>query len=334
MPSSHAGPDSPEPPSLLAAPLWSAGSLIFSVTDLTRVASHLGWLQAEVRALARRDHVRESAPPADEDVQRASDSFRYEHELITAEEAEQWLEARGLSAEDFQVYCERRAVAETGAEAEIEEAESGSAGAAIDPEDLRCHLWFSGEMARLARRAAWLLIAARQAGETTPEDGPDLDTWSRWATLLARQRNELLGGVEAKRLLEARRWPLTRVALEVTSFPDEATAREAELCLNEGSASMDEIVAGSGASRECVDGLVDELATELQEEVLTLPPGAVRRLEKPDQPPRLIRVLARTEPRADDPVVAGRVAGWLLEDRYGDLERSLVTWEHPALRLT
>ena len=40
-------------------------------------------------------------------VAAAAEAFRYEHNLITAEETERWLEERGLSLDDFTDYFVR-----------------------------------------------------------------------------------------------------------------------------------------------------------------------------------------------------------------------------------
>src|SRR5262245_26113626 len=50
--------------------------------------------------------------PDEETVQTLSEQFRYDHDLITAEETEEWLAARGLTLDDFADYFLRRAVLE------------------------------------------------------------------------------------------------------------------------------------------------------------------------------------------------------------------------------
>src|ERR1700730_11129644 len=44
----------------------------------------------------------------DDAVNEAAESFRYQHDLITAEETEQWLGARGLTLDDFSDYLARQ----------------------------------------------------------------------------------------------------------------------------------------------------------------------------------------------------------------------------------
>ncbi len=41
-------------------------------------------------------------------VAAAAEAFRYEHDLITAEETERWLEKRALSLDDFTDYFVRQ----------------------------------------------------------------------------------------------------------------------------------------------------------------------------------------------------------------------------------
>ena len=322
----------------LAALLWSAGGFALSISDLIRVATHLGWLDDEIRWMARCDTILELAGPEAEDVQLESESFRYSHDMLTAEETERWLEARDLTLDDFQLHCERLAVAaaakDSGQPEPGEDAAAASARLGLDDEAWRIHLWLSGQMHRLARQCAWLLIAAREAGEPLPGSMPDNATWRHWGTLLKQQTNALLSGSRVARSLEIHRWPLTRLSVEVTEFPDDGMAREAELCLTEGSATMEEIAESAGAAREVQDCLIDELAQELQNEVVTLPVGGVRLVERPDRRPCLIRVLARIEPSLEDPSVRARIAQSLQEDLYGSIEQDVISWEHPLLRLT
>src|SRR6202030_1654460 len=46
--------------------------------------------------------------PDDDAIDEMAEMFRYEYDLITAEETERWLEARGLTLEEFTDYFARR----------------------------------------------------------------------------------------------------------------------------------------------------------------------------------------------------------------------------------
>ena len=59
--------------------------------------------------LAAEKHADESELELDDDeLDAAAEGFRYDHDLITAEETEQWLAARSLSLDAFSSYFARR----------------------------------------------------------------------------------------------------------------------------------------------------------------------------------------------------------------------------------
>lgn len=329
------GPTPGESQAPLDAALFSAGRLVLRLSDLLTISNALGWLDGDIRWIVRCDRRRESLPPDDDAIQQASEEFRYQWDLLTAEETERWLEQRSLSFEDFQLHCERQAVATSdGADDEpIADLASAAADAGLDDESWRVHVWLAGRVHALARRCAWLLVAAREAGRTLPDIMPGVETWREWEKLLEEQRESSLAGAKATRVMEVDRWPLTRVEVEVTEFSDESMVREAELCLAEKSATLEEIVSGTGATLESFDSLVEDLPSELQELILTLPTGNVRRWIVPDEPPRLVRMLARRDPTLDDHDVREAVGRRLQEDLYGSIERELISWDHPLLRL-
>jgi hypothetical protein len=95
------------------APIFAFQDRIFSTGDIIRAAWCRGELEEPwdelVLALECERTATESELPIDDAiVQTMSEQFRYEHDLITAEETEQWLEDRGLTLEDFSGHFTRR----------------------------------------------------------------------------------------------------------------------------------------------------------------------------------------------------------------------------------
>jgi len=62
-------------------------------------------IECETRAGAAEDEA--DRTPDDAELQALSEQFRYDRDLITAEETERWLEERGLTLDDFSAYCLR-----------------------------------------------------------------------------------------------------------------------------------------------------------------------------------------------------------------------------------
>src|SRR5437016_6540976 len=98
----------------------------------------------------------------------ASIAFRYEHDLITAEETERWLEDRSLSLSEFSEYFARRYWGRTYT-GKVNPAERSYQAASPDERDLLLvDLTLSGELDRLAERLSWRIAA--QANEKTDVD--------------------------------------------------------------------------------------------------------------------------------------------------------------------
>jgi hypothetical protein len=301
--------------------------------DLIRASSALGWLKEECAWMAACDRAREEDPPEEASVQDACDTYRYEHDLLTAEETEEWLEGRELTMEEFQVHGERLAVASRvpGPPASADDA-AGAWEMEFDEEELRVHLWLSGKLESLARRCAWLVAAAVESGEVLPGSPPDVEVWRGWERLVEERTKSLLASSEALRVLKSQSWPLTRVTLEIVEFEDESVAREAELCAQEGSADLQEIARETGARRKIEESLVRDLPDEWQGWLMSLPPGGVVRLPAGDTPSQLVRVLAKREPTLEDEDSRRLVAQRLQENCFGEAERRVIEWVDSRLR--
>ena len=97
----------------------------------------------------------------DSAIDAAAEQFRYQHDLITAEETERWLEERGLDLGDFSAYFVRHYWAETANETAGDAIDYLSASAELRAL-LTIELILFGELERMAGRSSWR-IAARQA---------------------------------------------------------------------------------------------------------------------------------------------------------------------------
>src|SRR2546428_11910164 len=100
--------------------------------------------------------------PDESAISGAAEAFRYEHDLITAEETEAWLENRGLTLDDFSDYFTRRYCASTVNEKVVpEEIEYISATPKLH-QLFMAELILSGELNRMTT-ALMFRLAARCA---------------------------------------------------------------------------------------------------------------------------------------------------------------------------
>src|SRR4029079_15763148 len=93
--------------------IFVCGDRSFTVRDVINAALFRGELEPEwknlLRLLAAEKKADEQDLEFDDDaIDAAAERFRYEHDLITAEETEQWLAGRGLGLGDFGAYFVQR----------------------------------------------------------------------------------------------------------------------------------------------------------------------------------------------------------------------------------
>ncbi len=91
----------------------TCGSQEYTPRDAIEAALFRGELDSTWKEFLRCAQAEKRADELDIDLDEsaiaaAAEAFRYEHDLITAEETEAWLAARGLTLDDFSDYFTRR----------------------------------------------------------------------------------------------------------------------------------------------------------------------------------------------------------------------------------
>jgi hypothetical protein len=194
----------------------------------------------------------EDALPTAEQLDKAARAFRYEHNLISAQEAHDWLERLALTAEDWLEYLRRRV-----ARGQFpDDAPSRSVAPPWSARQLHAEAVCSGTLERLARelatRAACLALSDGRCEqelreEETIDEGILADA-CRLGIRIARSRERLMylarversyRGVRARALsasaiaqeVAAHRLEWTRIVCDTLSFESAASAREAALCV-------------------------------------------------------------------------------------------------------
>ncbi|MDB6147170.1 MAG: hypothetical protein JWO45_834 [Spartobacteria bacterium] len=292
----------------------------------------------------------------------AAEAFRYEHDLITAEETEQWLAARGLSLDDFGDYFARQSCGKKLAD-EVAFSKMDYVSA---PGELRqlfaADSILSGDLDRMTSQLVWRL-AARAAQEAEPEalsteearffdrhslKPAELPTWlsslGREATwfgeMLAmeaayRDRCETLLVPQARQHeLSTMRLPLTRFVTEVLEVESRDAAQEALFCVREDGMSMEEVAAEGRYPHRHIEFLLEDLPMDLQQKFLSVSPGDVLEPMPRGDGFELCRITQKLEPKADDPAVRSRIEQRLLDRHFSDLSSKHVERRLGAATLT
>jgi hypothetical protein len=331
----------------------ACGTQEYAARDAIDAAVFRGELEDEwqkfLRHLAAEQRAEDLELELDESaISAAAEAFRYEHDLITAEETEAWLANRGLTSEDFSDYFARQycvgAVHETFSPDEIDYTSA-------DPElrDLfLAELILSGELENMTTKLMWRLAARAAGNEPTPDkvsieqrkfldrvgiQPPQLTNWleqlgrdSQWlnemfAIEAAYQTycDRLLVPEARQRELRTLRLRLTRFGVEMIQLESRDAAKEALFCVREDGMSMEEVATEGGYPYQRGDFLLEDLPVDLQPKYLSASAGDLLEPVPHGDGFELCRIIEKIEPEADDPGVQSRVDQRLLDHDFSEL---------------
>lgn len=292
-------------------------------------------------------------------IDSAAETFRYDHDLITAEETEQWLASRGLNLDDFSDYFARQYCGNALPELEYE-APAFGLGSLESRNVFAADLVLSGDLDAMTTQLSWRLAAAAAAEKDSvgpdaieaerqrffersaisPEEllqwleqlGRDSQWFDRMLELEAayRKRNEtLLTPQSRKREIASLRLQLTRFETELIELESRDAAKEALFCVREDGMSMEEVAAEGRYPYRCVSFLQEDIPDDLQQKFLSVTPGDVLEPIPHGESFELHRVAKKIEPQPDDPAVLERVENRILGRHYSELAARYV---EPRLR--
>jgi hypothetical protein len=340
--------------------IFACGDRSFTVRDLIDGALFRGELEPAwnelLRLVAAEARADEQDLEYDDDaIDAAAERFRYEHDLITAEETEKWLADRGLTLADFAAYFVRHYWGEQMNEVEPEPLEWLSA-----PDDmselLTKELVLSGELDRMAQRLSWR-VAARCA--TDEAVGPQLiaEEEANFYDRLGLDKGELEGWLEnlrrdhdwlremlvmevihrrdcaallsreaCQKEVAALRLPLTRFEVETIELDSLDAAREALLCARDDGMPMEEIAAEGRYPYRHPEVLLEEIPEDLQQKFLSVHPGDILEPIARGDGFHICRIVDKAEPDLDQPAVKQRAEERILDRHFADLTGRHIQW--------
>ncbi|HEY1582527.1 MAG TPA: hypothetical protein VGF73_05470 [Chthoniobacterales bacterium] len=323
---------------------------------LFRGELELTWIDL-LRLLAAEEKADEQELEYNDDaIDAAAERFRYEHDLITAEETEKWLADRALTLGDFGAYFIRHYWGEQFEEVEAEKLEYLTA-----PNKLRdllaTELILSGELDRMAQRLSWRLAALSEAGRDAVDPeliaaeethffsriGLNAERLPGWLEQIDRDANwfremlameaihqrgcaALLSKEARAREIAALRLPLTRFEVETVELDSLDAAREALLCAREDGMSMEEVAAEGRYPYRHPEVLLEEIPEDLQQKFLSVHPGTLLEPIPRGDGFHLCRIVSKAEPNLEDPVVIKRAEERILDRHFADLTTRHIQW--------
>lgn len=298
----------------IAAWLWG---------DWQRVERRVGEGLACLRFLEADDSELEPAL-----LETAAAEFRYDRNLVAAEEMTHWLEVRGLDVDEWLGFIERT-VARSVYAADLERI---VAEYPVYEEEItaaaECEAICSGIILETVRKlAAAAAFASRTA---TPPAGP---TAALDAAILARlaipglepdaavERAERIAGYRAAyddlhaaavtaenlaRIVQARHLVWMTVECRLASFATDDAAREAIFCVRDEGEDLSAVARSAGVAEERSTFVLEDLPPDLRERLLSAERGALVGPVEFRGRPTVAIVLEKRPPSLEEPAVLAR----------------------------
>jgi hypothetical protein len=260
-------------PELLGRPVFTVGGRQFRWSD---VVERVDW--DSLRKAAARP-----ATAGDRELADAEARFRYDRNLVAAEEMETWLASWGVTVREWRDHLRRELAADA------------TPSTTVDDERA---VWAEAVCSGALEQAARELAAAAAAAEATGE--PDL----------ARARERLLANAMSGDALEAlvrtRHTDWIRADCRTLVLPNEPAAREAALCIRDDGMALAEVAAQARVEMREHSVYLEDATDELGKALLSARTGElVGPLPLADRHV-LVLVDDKVEPTLGDPEILRR----------------------------
>jgi hypothetical protein len=306
---------------VMAAELWGDWKLIQQKT-LENLA-----------LLALVDAGSEAAVPEAE-IDKAADEFRYDRDLITAEELERWLARWRLDSESWLDWIHASLLRDRLTDIVLSprpEEDPDEVDAAVLTEAV-C----SGEFTRLARKlAARAAIGDReQERSQVPDDDQSApstpaerrESLVRLERSYQRFREEVLTPDALAARVKARLTDWTRINCSVLRLRGEDAAREAAMAVRQEGVDLGTLAQEIGQATEDGVEFLEEAEPEVRDVLLSARPGELVGPVSVGEEFVLVSVRAKIPPAPDDPEILERAESSLLEGLVTREIDNRITW--------
>jgi hypothetical protein len=321
-----AAPGLPTPPaSTPALPAFQCGPRVYFLDDILEAARNLGefaryrsdWLTRQGAAQAAET---EGLSPDSAAVDTATEAFRYARDLVSAEECERWLEARGLVFEDL-VGCVTRRLQSNLAEL----------GDPLEPTPeherlLRNDALLADEFNAWAKHLAQRIAVAAEAGRTIPGEASLTALWPELEAGFAAVTAAIATPERRQRALAGQRLELMRVSFDFAEFDSADAVREAILCAGEDGTTLRETAEANAFPCQTAECFLGDLPAAWAELLTSARVGEAVAPPVGDDRIVALSLLSRREPSLEDTAVCQRIDEALIRQHFRELESRHIRW--------
>ncbi len=339
--------------------LFTSGDVQITPAHVLAAAALWGILDPYTGVLRRRKArvaiAREQGIEAGERlVQSASEQFRRDRGLRTAQSTAAWMKGWGVSLEAFTDYLEEGLLFDAAVDAErLAENRAASDIAAASDIEVWPSAVFGGEGEAWTQRLAARVAVAGEKGNTSdvpaslfdPASVPGLspDALHRWIARLelpdtwfdrliayeaahARFAESVLTPSRLDVVMRARWSALFTMDFEMGSFRSEAAAREASLCVTEDGVEIEEICAMAGGRFREGRVMLGDVPDGVRTRALSATAGTLLPVFAWNDHFMVCRVRNKAEPSLEDETVRDAVGRVVLEDAVRPLVHRHIRW--------
>jgi hypothetical protein len=306
------------------APVFSAAGHCFTwqmVIEAARARGDWGALQRHVvRMLAReRDLATTDGLPTFTEVRLAANEFRYQHNLLSADELEEWLARRDITMDEWRAEM-RRSLLEP-----LDRPLDAPPEAVAVERSSWVHAVCSGKLAGYAR------ALAEEVAVHLRENPSMLMPAELTALPAERERFCAAQLSESKLAAEVRNnvigW--TRLDCRALIHRDEMVVREAALCVTQDGRELADVAVDAGAELRELSCFLEDAEPALRARLLAARPGELIGPFLSGEDHLLVAILDRTPPIPGDPAVHQRAGETIIRRALAAEVSRQVSWhEH------
>jgi hypothetical protein len=321
---------------LLGQVVFSVGSQQYYWDDVILYARQSGnWDELEkqlregIACMKRLEDMAEQIDP--EELELAANEFRYERDLVTAEETEAWLNQWNVSAEAWMEYIQRLLLRRKWADRLAEIVAHYPATKKEFHSSLHAEAVCSGYLARFAHALAARASAydkARKEGWISDESksAAAADRMCRLETSYRRFRDHVVDSQGIKNQINSHRLDWIRFDCRYVLFPQEQMAREAALCVRDDGRQLDEVAANANVALQNAAIYLDAVEPTLRDRFLGAEKGALIGPLNWANAFGLFLVEDKIIPAVEDPEIKQRAQESLLQSAVNREINNRVKW--------
>lgn len=350
---------------ILDQPVFSVGDAVIRWEDVVLAAARSGtWDEVVRRARVGLELVAKAADgdeptSSDEEIEELSNEFRYDRDLVSADEMEAWLSRWGLDVGTWYAWLQADLLRrKREGEGEAVEPE----GSALSPEEIEAAVHAEAVCSRALTRLAYDLAAKAAVAARAKEEGGDATLVDdveaveaargvdpatpglrlsidpsrlpeRLAALQTLDRDwrrfvrAVVTPPDVAARIRAHQADWMRVDIRYAELPREDVAREALMSIREDGCDLEEAAESAGAG--VVEGryFLEDFEPSVHDHLLAAQKGEVIGPLKFGDGFGLFLVVEKILPTADDPVIADRAKESLLESVVSREVDNRVTWQ-------